>query len=323
MNPPRRAIGGRCLPVTPVQPREPLSDPPAPLPRPAAFARPVPHARDVRGIRMRWNECGEGLPVVLVHGIPTSPRLWRRVMPRVDGARLLAWEMVGYGESIPEGRGRDIAVRAQAGHLLDWLDAMRIERAVFAGHDLGGGVVQIAAQQAPERCAGLLLTNAIGYDSWPIPSVKVLRASGALVRHMPDAAVKTGVFRMLMARGHDDGDVADESLDLHFAPYARHGAGEALVRQIDALDVHDTLAIADRLPTLANIPARVVWGVADRFQKPEHGERFSRDLGVAFERIEGGRHFTPEDHPDRIAEALESLLGEVAARDARRGARMH
>lgn len=306
-----------------MQPREPLTDSPSPPFRPAGFARAVSRACEVRGIRMRWDECGDGLPVVLVHGIPTSPRLWRRVMPRVGGARLLAWEMVGYGESIPEGRDRDISVRAQAGYLLEWLDAMQIERAVLAGHDLGGGVVQIAALQAPERCAGLLLTNAIGYDSWPIPSVKMLRASGALVRHMPDAAVKTGVFRMLMARGHDDGDVADESLDQHFAPYARHGAGEALIRQIDALDVRDTLAIADRLPTLANVPARVVWGVADRFQKPEYGERFARDLGVAFERIEGGKHFTPEDHPDRIAQALESLVAEVAVRNASRGARMH
>ncbi|GHA79301.1 alpha/beta fold hydrolase [Cognatilysobacter bugurensis] len=307
-----------------MQPPDPQVDPPAhPSPTRADFIRAASRERDVQGIRMRWEESGEGPPVVLVHGIPTSPRLWRRVMPRVTGARLLAWEMVGYGDSIPEGRDRDISVRAQAGYLLDWLDALQIDRAVLAGHDLGGGVVQIAALRAPERCAGLLLTNAIGYDSWPIPSVKMLRASGALVRHMPDAAVKTGVFRMLMARGHDDGDVADESLDQHFGPYARHGAGEALMRQIDALDVHDTLDVADRLPTLANIPARVVWGVADRFQKPEHGERFARDLGVAFERIEGGKHFTPEDHPERIAAALDSLIAEVAARSASTARRSH
>lgn len=307
-----------------MQPRQPLTESPAPRrDRGIAPVQAADRGCDVHGVHMRWRECGDGLPVVLVHGIPTSPRLWRRVMPRVAGARLLAWEMVGYGESIPEGRGRDISVQAQAGYLLDWLDALHIERAVLVGHDLGGGVVQLAALRAPARCAGLLLTNAIGYDSWPIPSVKMLRASGALVRHMPDAALKAGVFRMLMARGHDDGDVADESLDLHFAPYAHHGAGEALIRQIDALDVHDTLDVADRLPTLAGVPARVVWGMADRFQKPEYGARFARDLGVGFERIDGGKHFTPEDHPERIARALESLVAEVDMREARRGARVH
>jgi hypothetical protein len=55
----------------------------------------------VQGIQMRWLEHGQGCPVVLVHGIPTSPELWRRVMPRLRGAQALAWEMVGYGKSIP------------------------------------------------------------------------------------------------------------------------------------------------------------------------------------------------------------------------------
>ena len=70
---------------------------------------------EVGGVRMRWEERGEGQPVVFVHGIPTSPRLWRRVIPKVNGARCLAWEMVGYGASIPESEGRDISVGQQAG----------------------------------------------------------------------------------------------------------------------------------------------------------------------------------------------------------------
>jgi pimeloyl-ACP methyl ester carboxylesterase len=49
----------------------------------------------VRGVPVRWTEAGEGFPVVLVHGIPTSPVLWRRVLPQVRGGRCLAVEMVG------------------------------------------------------------------------------------------------------------------------------------------------------------------------------------------------------------------------------------
>lgn len=268
---------------------------------------------DVDGMWMRWDETGGGVPVVLVHGIPTSPRLWRKVMPLVGGARLMAWEMVGYGDSIPEGRERDISVRAQAGYLLRWLDAQGLDKVILAGHDLGGGVVQIAATRQPDRCLGLLLTNAIGYDSWPIPSVKMIRATGGVVRHLPAGAIKEGIFRMLMARGHDDTDVAHESLDLHWEPYSTQGAADALVRQMRSLDVNDTLSIADKLPALRGKPARVIWGAADQFQKSEYGARFARDLGVPFERIEGGKHFTPEDHPDRIAAAIEALVGETRA----------
>lgn len=80
-----------------------------------------------------------------------------------------------------------------------------------------------------------------------------------------------------------------------------------MVRQVRALDVNDTMAVADRLSELV-IPARIVWGDADRFQKVEYGERLARDLRAPLRRIPGGKHFTPEDHPEILAEEIEALL---------------
>jgi len=108
----------------------------------------------VDGTPMRWLERGQGPVVVLVHGIPTSPALWRHVLPLIGDARLLAWEMVGYGGSWDVGPHVEISVRAQAGHLHRWLDELRVDRAVLVGHDLGRGVCQIAAVNRPDRCAG-------------------------------------------------------------------------------------------------------------------------------------------------------------------------
>lgn len=265
----------------------------------------------IEGIRMRWHEEGEGLPLVLVHGIPTGPRLWRHVVPLVGAGRCLAWEMVGYGESIPEGRVHEISISRQADYLLDWLAAIDVERAVLAGHDLGGGVVQIAAVRKPEVCAGLFLTNAIGYDSWPIPSIKAMRAVGGLLWHLPNAWFRP-IPALFLQRGHDNREQAAEALRVHWPAYARHDGAAAFVRQIRALDVRDTLAVADRLCEL-RIPARIVWGASDQFQNVRYGERFSRDLSAPLRRIEGGRHFTPEDHPDIVAEEINGLLEEVQA----------
>lgn len=260
----------------------------------------------INGIKMRWEEAGKGVPVVMVHGIPTSPALWRHLVPRLSGVRCLAFEMIGYGQSIPEGRNREIGVAAQADYLVAWLDYLEVDRAIFVGHDLGGGVVQIAAVRNPNLCAGLLLTNAIGYDSWPIPSVKAMQAFAPIVRCMPDLIGKQ-ILRTLMYRGHDDHAKAREALDIHWAPYAKEEGAEALVRQMRALDVKDTLAIADVLPGL-NIPARIVWGAADQFQKLKYSKRFARELDAPLYLIEHGKHFTPEDHPDIIAEELKKLL---------------
>jgi pimeloyl-ACP methyl ester carboxylesterase len=120
---------------------------------------------EIDGARHRWLEVGDGPPVVLVHDIPTSPALWRHVVPELGDMRLLAWDMLGYGLSHAAGMGRDISLKAQAGYLRRWLEELDIARATLVGHDLGGGVVQIAAVQQPPLCAGLALTNAVAYDS--------------------------------------------------------------------------------------------------------------------------------------------------------------
>jgi pimeloyl-ACP methyl ester carboxylesterase len=98
---------------------------------------------------------------------------------------------------------------------------------------------------------------------------------------------------------------------VHYQPYAKHAGGAAMARQVNSLNVNDTLAVAEQVPSLAGKPARIACGVADQFQKAEYGERFARDLGVTMRRIDGGKHFTPEDHPDVIADEVRSLAAEV------------
>jgi pimeloyl-ACP methyl ester carboxylesterase len=263
---------------------------------------------EVDGIHLRWEQQGEGRPVVFVHGIPTSPRLWRHVVPRVGSSRSMAWEMVGYGASIEEGEGRDISVAEQAEYLAAWMRAVGLdEGAVIVGHDLGGGVAQILAVRNPELVRGLVLTNTICYDSWPIPSVKAMRTMGSAVEWLPDAVLRYNLYVGLFLRGHDDLARAKESFGEHWPYYQRAGAGAALMRQVRSLNVQDTLAVADRIPAL-NVPARLVWGAADRFQKIGYGYRLAYELGASMERIEGGKHFVPEDHPEPIARAVNGLL---------------
>jgi pimeloyl-ACP methyl ester carboxylesterase len=98
--------------------------------------------------------------------------------------------------------------------------------------------------------------------------------------------------------------------------YREREAGTALARQIGSLDVHDTLAVQERLPHLM-VLARVAWGKRDPFQKPRYGERLAHDLGTTVQWIYGGRHFTPEDRPEEVAGPLNDLLREVEAEAAR------
>lgn len=260
----------------------------------------------VDDIAMRWLDHGEGNPVVFVHGIPTSPQLWRHVLPHMNGARCLAWEMVGYGAGMPTVSDHDISVARQADYLNAWLTALGIERAIIVGHDLGGGVAQIFAAHHPERISGLVLINSIAYDSWPIPSVKAMRRAPRLLHRLPNAAIYP-MFVSLLRRGHDTKAMARESIAVHWDHYSSHGAARSLLTQAAALDTHDTMNVASRLPQF-QFASAVIWGAADQFQKLSYGKRLARDLDAPLHQIDGGRHFVPEDHPERVASVVNDLL---------------
>ena len=61
------------------------------------------HTKTVEGVHWHWVECGEGDPVVLLHGIPESWQCWRHQMPKLATQfRVLAFDLKG------ELAGRDI-----------------------------------------------------------------------------------------------------------------------------------------------------------------------------------------------------------------------
>lgn len=172
-------------------------------------------------------------------------------------------------------------------------------------------MAQILAVRHPGLVRGLVLTNAICYDSWPIPSVKAMRAMGPVVERLPD-----GVFRLVYAnflqQGHGDRERARESIGEHWPYYERAGGAAAMIRQVRSLNVQDTLAVADRIPDL-DLSARIVWGAADQFQKIGYGYRLAHELKAPLDRIETGKHFVPEDHSERVAAAVNDLLQQTVS----------
>ncbi len=157
---------------------------------------------------------------------------------------------------------------------------------------------------------GLVLTNAISYDFWPIPQVKLLRAAAPLVERLPDEVFRF-VYRSFMFQGHENRRQAGEAVSEHFPYYEAADDAAVFVRQVRSLNVRDTLAVSDRIPDL-DVPARIVWGAADRFQKIGYGYRLAYELGATLDRVEDGKHFVPEDHPDRVASAVNALLKQAA-----------
>jgi pimeloyl-ACP methyl ester carboxylesterase len=97
---------------------------------------------------------GTGTPIILIHGAAANHVIWSGELRRLEGRRVLAVDLLGHGRSeaeVPE------TIQAHVEALLKWMDALEIERAIFAGHSMGGAIAQQIALSAPTRCAGLIL----------------------------------------------------------------------------------------------------------------------------------------------------------------------
>ena len=285
-----------------------------------AVAPELTRSAMIDGVLMRWEEHGGGkgddVPVVMVHGIPTNPRIWRYIIPRLmsGGVRCLAWEQVGFGWSLGEGLGRDISIPRQADYLRSWLRHLGIRRAVFVGHDVGGGVLQALLTTDPELFAGLVLADCVAYDNWPVPMVRQAQAMRGLIARLPPALIKPIFLAALNNLGHDNPSRRPSrrkiSAALLWEPYARPVGPPGLANQLRHMSAYDTLRIGSRLRRL-DVPARVVRGEEDPLGEWS-GALLADTLGARMRRIPGASHFTPEDHPDIIAKEIQSVLRQVA-----------
>ncbi|MGY2004776.1 alpha/beta fold hydrolase [Blastococcus sp. SYSU DS1024] len=266
---------------------------------------------DVGGCRLDvWEAGGSGPAVLLVHGIPTNSRLWWDVVPEVStSARVLAVDMLGYGDSDPSG-DRPVDLAAQAALLLRLLDTLGVDRAVVVGHDLGGGVAQILATTATDRVAGLGVVNGVCYDGWPVPVVRAMKGTWPALQLLPPPLL-AGALRPALRSLFVHQERATPFIDRFVAPWARPGGPAQLARHLRALDSVYTQTIAPFLPRLA-VPAEVVWGRQDHQMKPRYGQRLADDLpGARLTWVDDASHFVPADRPDVVAEAVLRLVRQV------------
>lgn len=132
------------------------------------------------GIRMAYHEAGPTSalpPVVLCHGWPEIAFSWRHQIQALAaaGIRVIAPDQRGYGAT-----ERPLPVEAYdleqlTADLVGLLDHLRIERAVFVGHDWGGFVVWQMPLRHLARVAGVVSLNTPHLPRAPVDPIQILR----------------------------------------------------------------------------------------------------------------------------------------------------
>ncbi len=139
---------------------------------------PEPHFIETNGIRMAVYEQGEGYPVVFSHGFPELAYSWRHQLPALAeaGYRAIAPDQRGYGLTDKPDDISAYSLAELCADLVGLLDALGIEKAIFVGHDWGGGVVWRMPLLYPDRVAGVVGVNTpFGRPPGEEPPIQMLR----------------------------------------------------------------------------------------------------------------------------------------------------
>jgi haloalkane dehalogenase len=282
--------------------------------------------RRILGREMAYVEVGEGDPILLLHGNPTSSYLWRNVLPHLKPqGRCIVPDLIGMGDSdkLPNsgpGSYRFVEHRRYLDGLLEALDVR--ERVTFVIHDWGSALGFDWANRHREAVKGIAYMEAIvqpqGWEHWDganmRPALKALRSEAGEAMVLQDNFFIERILPKAILRA-----LSAEEMAEYRRPFVEPGEGRrptlTWVRQIpiegEPPDVNSiVVGYAEWLTTSR---------VRKLFVKAEPGLLiagggnldFARKLPVQTEVTVAGVHYVQEDSPNEIGRAIAGWMGAI------------
>ncbi|NNC99854.1 MAG: haloalkane dehalogenase [Gammaproteobacteria bacterium] len=282
--------------------------------------------QDVHGQRIAYVDTGEGEPIVLLHGNPTSSYLWRNVIPElVDKGRVIVPDLIGQGDSakLPASDGPErYSFRVAYHYLQGLLELIGVHGGVtLVLHDWGSGLGFHWARQHPDRVRGVAYMEAIvcplSWNDWPESARGIFQ--GFRSDKGEDLILQRNMFVEAVLPGSVIRKLTEEEMQHYREPFATPDDRQPTLnwpRQIPidgeppdmvelVNDYGQWLASSDCLPKLfINAePGSILTGKA---------REFCRSWPNQIEVCVKGLHFIQEDSPVEVGRAVADWLDKIA-----------
>ncbi len=263
------------------------------------------------GVSSFVREAGTGGTVVLLHGVPTSSFLYRKVVPAVAGQGLhaVAFDYPGLGlAERPE--DFDYSWTGLAGWTGEAIDALGIDRCHLVVHDISGPIGLEWAINNPDRVLSVTALNtfldvATFRRPWPMHPFSI-RGIGEVWLAMLQPWIGSQLFYL---EGIDDRSATPRhEVEAHIHLLKHRDRGRAFLRIMRGFEL-----TADKQRFLwdglaeRKWPARIVWGERDPALGLDRLRVVEEVLKVDDTILLPAKHFLQEEQAPAIANAIGDL----------------
>jgi haloalkane dehalogenase len=273
-------------------------------------------AIDVLDSKISYTDGGTGVPLVFLHGNPTSSYLWRRVLSGISGpGRLLAPDLIGMGESGKPDSEYRLADHAR--YLDVWFDALDLDRVVLIGHDWGGALAFDWATRHPGRVRGVAFMETIvrPMSLAELPEAaqerfKSFRTPGVGETMVLEQNLFIEQFPRIVL-----GELTDADMDAYRAPFPTPESRRPLLawpRELpldgEPADVVERIEAYDawlaQSPEVPKLLLTFEPGPAQLMGSELNDWCVTNIAGLEIEKCGPAGHHAPEDQPEAIAAAI-------------------
>lgn len=114
---------------------------------------------EVYGSKMHYVEAGDGDPILLLHGIPTSNYLWRNIIPHLAPiGHCIAPDLIGLGKS--DKPNIDYTIFDHIKYITKFIETLNLENIILVLHGWGSVIGFEYAMHHEHNCKGLAFYEA-------------------------------------------------------------------------------------------------------------------------------------------------------------------
>jgi haloalkane dehalogenase len=267
----------------------------------------------VKGSRMHYVEQGEGDPILLVHGNPTSSYLWRNVIPELSPiGRCIAPDLIGMGASDKPDIGYRVFDHAE--YFEGFIEKLGLERIRLVLHDWGGFLGLHFAARNPDRVSAIAVMETVLTPMRMSDRAEGFQRAFGMLRGPAglDKILKENFFVERILPGSIMRKLSSEEMAAYRAPFADEASRKPTyvfpndipidgkpADMVAAVEAYDAALARARIPMLLLTfdPGAIV-------QRPEIDWCKRNWPRIVVQPMGPGIHFVQEDQPEAIGGAV-------------------